>query len=909
MDTEKINEIIATNGIFELEDIQILVDEIEYYNDMIEELEEDNSSELLNDYSENIRKNQELFLEKRKLEDELEEINNMQQRLGGRISKKKADRKFALETEIQNIESQMQNLKANSKEAKKEINDIKEELPNRQETIKKYQDSIETNRQNLQKIYDYCANEMIIIEDAVNDLGEEVKNQANRISNIKNENYASIDEFNLDMKDALDKLSKLQKDLDDAINYRNNHYFSNRKIVDLISKSNVINNTMSKDKPEVLQNPFEGEKLPEIDDELEQIVNKIIEISNSQENTINYEQISDIEKEYDYIANIDIIKEKLKNENINVVDKMVNDDEIVYSSIKNLLYWMVNENKLKKELADYILNDSSNVNYLFEELSAVLRFCNDDSYENVDLNDNINNLIDIAVKKGLCKKEEITNLKEENVLNSFEEIVTHSFIVKNFCDEKMSNIINKLEEIANKQDNKVTYDQIDEINKEFDSFFLQDELVEKLNEIGIISVENLGKDSSNNNQKEQIIYNITKIGKNQNGIILDEQIDEEIDVLDDKVMFKVALLSLLKSNDIQVLKAKEYLKQVNISDEQNEVLENLLTTSTNQNGKLTFKQLEDLCRDFINDDDFGLIVYAFVKVKNIDLVKKLYLNQASDNNNANSSDDEHEKMVDNIIKRIISIGKKQGYVTHEQINELANKLTQEDVNRIIRSLDVNNIQHGYASDFEKKDIEFFGQKFDNEKDAINYYHSVEDLINNWNKSVKKNDESEYYDLDAIIEKSGSIDDVESLTKRILKISKLSTEKSSIILKNVINKFQRKNEKSKNESEESEKKSSKIKGKIENSFKLTKEKGKVIFDKIRLKMNKKTEKSLTEKVDELVDEAIDNDAFITRKRVNEVLSEVSQEDINTILNNLYKLYGIEVLENEYENESEPPKTRR
>ena len=130
MKVEEIESMLKDNK-FDLNDIQILLDELAYNYDMIEELDEEvaqykeDTNEYAKMYNEFNRDLPGYAIEIRNLESAIEKLDEKQQRLGGRISKKDVEKRNDYEQQIQDLKEKYEFSKSNRIASREGYNESK----------------------------------------------------------------------------------------------------------------------------------------------------------------------------------------------------------------------------------------------------------------------------------------------------------------------------------------------------------------------------------------------------------------------------------------------------------------------------------------------------------------------------------------------------------------------------------------------------------------------------------------------------------------------------------------------------------------------------------------------------------------------------------------------------------------
>ena len=251
------------------DNIQTLIDEIDYYEDLVVEQEEiiasnhEDIKAALNLYHEFNQKVISLGQERKDIIDELSRINEKTNRLGGRISKKDQTRKEELENRLKQVEEEYNIAKENRISAKNQYDEIvatREEIKNNDE-LGNLKNSIGENENKLTIEYNSYVKQMEEIEKDIEERKNELQAQNEVIASIKFENYESVDEFAQVMKEETEKLASLSSALKDSIYNRNENYYHFRNIVEMIKKSGKIDDILKENNLDVtkedsnLENP------------------------------------------------------------------------------------------------------------------------------------------------------------------------------------------------------------------------------------------------------------------------------------------------------------------------------------------------------------------------------------------------------------------------------------------------------------------------------------------------------------------------------------------------------------------------------------------------------------------------------------------------------------------------------
>ena len=293
MNNEQIKEVIANNGKFNEMGIQFLIDEIEYYDDQIEEQREQvldknpNFDAMLALYTEYSKNNQKIIIERKAFDDELAKINEKIERLGNRVSKKDEERIATLKKNIADIDEELNNSKLNTQEAKSALDAMVDERIDEETkaTIQGFQKSIDDNKANIKEIYDYCSSEMSRIDSSIDEVNAKITEQSNVIASIKVENYGSVDEYNQEMESAINLMQQYQQELSQYLAYRNDYYYDHQRVVNIVNNANVI----EVPQVETVTNevPVQNENIEEEEEALDQTpnVNQEVEILEQTEGT------------------------------------------------------------------------------------------------------------------------------------------------------------------------------------------------------------------------------------------------------------------------------------------------------------------------------------------------------------------------------------------------------------------------------------------------------------------------------------------------------------------------------------------------------------------------------------------------------------------------------------------------
>ena len=261
-----------------IEKAQQLIDEINYYEDIIEEKNDllETNANSFNDAAKISDKIKLLDGDSEKIKKAIESYNNLKARRTQLVAEKRT-----LEAEKAEIERASKNIGKISPKAQKRLEDIDEriakivgEIGDKEKAIvgsldkalednKNYFDSIlgdqkikadekileeirkndvakVTLQEELQKLNAKCIEEMEKLDNAIAEADAKVQEQSDKLSSMKKEDYASETDYMLDRKEIMAKLSQYTKEYEDAVTNRNQNYYKYQNIIDLIKKSGKI---------------------------------------------------------------------------------------------------------------------------------------------------------------------------------------------------------------------------------------------------------------------------------------------------------------------------------------------------------------------------------------------------------------------------------------------------------------------------------------------------------------------------------------------------------------------------------------------------------------------------------------------------------------------------------------------
>ena len=248
MKVEEIESMLKDNK-FDLNDIQILLDELAYNYDMIEELDEEvaqykeDTNEYAKMYNEFNRDLPGYAIEIRNLESAIEKLDEKQQRLGGRISKKDVEKRNDYEQQIQDLKEKYEFSKSNRIASREGYNESKvkydELIAAQKEGIAKQQFEEYTNK--LEDICKYCLSKM--------------KEKDNKLEELRVAMVNCVDATNISGYAA-----EFSKELDE----RNKFYSNFEKVVKMIAESEEYQSTVGKNLIEELNEELSKEVEPEV---------------------------------------------------------------------------------------------------------------------------------------------------------------------------------------------------------------------------------------------------------------------------------------------------------------------------------------------------------------------------------------------------------------------------------------------------------------------------------------------------------------------------------------------------------------------------------------------------------------------------------------------------------------------
>ena len=248
MKVEEIESMLKDNK-FDLNDIQILLDELAYNYDMIEELDEEvaqykeDTNEYAKMYNEFNRDLPGYAIEIRNLESAIEKLDEKQQRLGGRISKKDVEKRNDYEQQIQDLKEKYEFSKSNRIASREGYNESKvkydELIAAQKEGIAKKQFEEYTNK--LEDICKYCLSKM--------------KEKDNKLEELRVAMVNCVDATNISGYAA-----EFSKELDE----RNKFYSNFEKVVKMIAESEEYQSTVGKNLIEELNEELSKEVEPEV---------------------------------------------------------------------------------------------------------------------------------------------------------------------------------------------------------------------------------------------------------------------------------------------------------------------------------------------------------------------------------------------------------------------------------------------------------------------------------------------------------------------------------------------------------------------------------------------------------------------------------------------------------------------
>ena len=256
----KIEEMLNENGEFNLDKIQILLDELVYSFDINEENKEDlkqykeDTNMYVKLYNEYNRKMPEIALLIKGTEDKIDALNQKQQRLNGRISKRDFEEKASLEKQLNDLKKEYQETRDNKKEAKRGYNETKakyEELVvvNKEGQAKKEHEKYASMLENICK---YCLSEKQKLENEITKIRENINYYNEKLNQIDIGDRGQLLEINNNIKNENEKL---QQAIEKLVTL-SPHY---DKVIEMIAKSDEYQGTVSKDIVTELKQQLEEE--------------------------------------------------------------------------------------------------------------------------------------------------------------------------------------------------------------------------------------------------------------------------------------------------------------------------------------------------------------------------------------------------------------------------------------------------------------------------------------------------------------------------------------------------------------------------------------------------------------------------------------------------------------------------
>ena len=256
----EIEEMLNENGEFNLDNIQVLLDELVYYFDINEENKEDlkqykeDTNTYVKLYNEYNRKMPEIALLIKGTEEKIDVLNQKQQRLNGRISKRDFEEKASLEKQLNDLKKEYQETKDNKKEAKRGYNETKakyEELVvvNKEGQAKKEHEKYASMLENICK---YCLSEKQKLENEITKIRENINYYNEKLNQIDISDRGQLLEINNNIKNENEKL---QQAIEKLVTL-SPHY---DKVIEMIAKSDEYQGTVSKDIVTELKQQLEEE--------------------------------------------------------------------------------------------------------------------------------------------------------------------------------------------------------------------------------------------------------------------------------------------------------------------------------------------------------------------------------------------------------------------------------------------------------------------------------------------------------------------------------------------------------------------------------------------------------------------------------------------------------------------------
>ena len=256
----EIEEMLNENGEFNLDNIQVLLDELVYSFDINEENKEDlkqykeDTNMYVKLYNEYNRKMPEIALLIKGTEDKIDALNQKQQRLNGRISKRDFEEKASLEKQLNDLKKEYQETKDNKKEAKRGYNETKakyEELVviNKEGQAKKEHEKYASMLENICK---YCLSEKQKLENEITKIRENINYYNEKLNQIDISDRGQLLEINNNIKNENEKL---QQAIEKLVTL-SPHY---DKVIEMIAKSDEYQGTVSKDIVTELKQQLEEE--------------------------------------------------------------------------------------------------------------------------------------------------------------------------------------------------------------------------------------------------------------------------------------------------------------------------------------------------------------------------------------------------------------------------------------------------------------------------------------------------------------------------------------------------------------------------------------------------------------------------------------------------------------------------
>ncbi len=256
----EIEEMLNENGEFNLDKIQILLDELVYSFDINEENKEDlkqykeDTNMYVKLYNEYNRKMPEIALLIKGTEDKIDALNQKQQRLNGRISKRDFEEKASLEKQLNDLKKEYQETRDNKKEAKRGYNETKakyEELVvvNKEGQAKKEHEKYASMLENICK---YCLSEKQKLENEITKIRENINYYNEKLNQIDIGDRGQLLEINNNIKKENEEL---QQAIEKLVTL-SPHY---DKVIEMIAKSDEYQGTVSKDIVTELKQQLEEE--------------------------------------------------------------------------------------------------------------------------------------------------------------------------------------------------------------------------------------------------------------------------------------------------------------------------------------------------------------------------------------------------------------------------------------------------------------------------------------------------------------------------------------------------------------------------------------------------------------------------------------------------------------------------